>query len=110
MLLYECLHRFPAIVIHRYAEYGQTGTLVLVLELDEPGDFCFTRSAPGRPKIQQDDFALVVGERDLGSASVPEKKIRCRPPVFQPFQAGIRLGWTTIANEESRTKSHTGGQ
>ena len=63
-------HGLPAVIVHRQAQDGETLILIFLLEFDEPGNFHFTRSAPGGPKIYQDDFAAIIRQIDGIAVSV----------------------------------------
>ncbi|MBZ5544035.1 MAG: hypothetical protein LAO07_10185 [Acidobacteriia bacterium] len=49
-------------VVQRNPDHHQALIAVALLEFDEPGDLNLARATPRRPKIQQHDFALLVGQ------------------------------------------------
>src|SRR5260370_32732404 len=67
---HERLNHSPALFVHRNADDREAPLLILALEIDEPGDFDFTRTAPGGPEIEQNDFTFIVGEPDGLSVGV----------------------------------------
>ena len=58
----ERLHGRPPFFVHRDADDGETLVFVLALEVDEPGNLDLAGTAPGGPKIEQDDFSRVIGQ------------------------------------------------
>jgi hypothetical protein len=72
----EGIDGLPAIVIHRDTENFEAAVLVFALEFLEPGDLNDAGSAPGCPEIEQDDFALIVGEVNDLAVGVLEGEIR----------------------------------
>lgn len=49
-------------IVHGNAEDLEASGAVVILELDEVGDFGAAGFAPCGPEIEEDDFAVVVGE------------------------------------------------
>ncbi len=61
--LSELLDGVLIVIVNDEAE-NLKAVFVLILELDEVRNFRAAGSAPGGPKIQQDDFAVGIGEGD----------------------------------------------
>src|SRR5438270_715678 len=59
--------RFPAILVHRDAQYSQARVAEPLLKVREPRNLNLARPAPGRPKVEYDDFPSEVGQIDLNS-------------------------------------------
>jgi hypothetical protein len=72
----EWLDYIPPVVVHGDSQNHQPALLVLALKILEPWDFNFARTAPGGPKIQQNDLAAVIGEMDNLSIAVFQGEIR----------------------------------
>src|SRR3984957_5270181 len=70
------LHRPPTVVIHGHTQHGEARVLVRILELDEPGNLDFAGTAPGRPKIEQNNFSPVIGKLDSRSICIRHAEIR----------------------------------
>src|ERR1700674_1519449 len=51
-----------AFFVHGDAENGEAFRFVLLLHLNEPGNFDVAGLAPGGPEIDEDDFAFVLGK------------------------------------------------
>src|SRR5215471_10737414 len=48
--------------LQRHADNRESFVFILVIDTDERGSFYNARPAPRRPKVHQDDFALIVGK------------------------------------------------
>ena len=66
---------FPAIVIERDADDGETFRGVGAFEFREPGDLLFAAMAPGGPEIEQDDPAAILLERNRLALAVLEREL-----------------------------------
>ena len=93
----DCL---PSVIVHRYAEHFKSAIAVLFLELDEPRHLLVAGAAPGRPEIEQNNFAAVIGEvRDIAAG------------IFE-FEVGryvaILLGLHSLANRPDWTLRSAG--
>jgi len=62
-------------VVHGNAEDLQTLRGVLVLQLNEVGNFLLAGFAPGGPEIQHDDFAAVVRQAEVAAGEIGERKV-----------------------------------
>ena len=62
---------------------------VFVLKFDEIGNFGAARSAPGGPKIQENDFALGAGKRDGLAVESRKPKVRRGIGVAHKSDAGL---------------------
>ena len=76
------LHDAPAILVHGDANNRKTLVLVVLLKLDEPGNLNLTGAAPGSPKIEQDNLALIVGKLDASAIGILEREVRRRFAIF----------------------------
>ncbi len=63
------------VVVHHQAK-NLEALFVFVLQFDEIRNFGAARSAPGGPKIQKNDFAFGVGERDRLAIKASELEFR----------------------------------
>ena len=61
-----------AFFVHSNAKNREAFRLVLLLHLDEPGNFDVARIAPGGPEIDEHDGAFVLGEGDVSAVEVLE--------------------------------------
>jgi len=76
---------------------------VFVLELDEVGDFRATGAAPGGPEIQEDDFAVGIGESDGLIVQAGELEVRRRIRVTNKTDGGrLVLGSKEGRNEAEK--------
>ena len=96
----------PAILVHGNANHRKTLVLVGLLELDEPGDFDLTGAAPGGPKIEQDNLALIVGKLDASAIGVLQGEIRRRFAVFLRLHGRMhhRRSIRTRAGDDRRSQ------
>src|SRR5208283_711374 len=78
------------IVVHHQAD-DLEAFLVVILEFDEAGDFCAARTAPGSPEVQQDDFALYRGQREILTSQILELKFGSRIGIADEADHG-KLG------------------
>jgi hypothetical protein len=67
------LHYFPTALVHRDADHGETALFILLLELYVPGDLGLATATPGRPEIEQDNFALIIRQAKRPLLSVRVK-------------------------------------
>lgn len=65
---------------------------VLVAQLDEPGSLDFAGGAPGGPEIDEDSFALVVGQRDFLACQVFEGEVGGGLPGERGDKLGVTAG------------------
>ena len=63
----------------------------LLLEICQRGQFFKTRSAPGGPEIEDDDFAAIVGEMD-GSGAVDDGEVWGGRGHLRGMRAAITAG------------------
>jgi hypothetical protein len=64
--------RLPSVIVERDSQDGEIAVLILLFELDEPGDLDFAGSSPSGPEVQQDDFSSILGQANRSSAGVGE--------------------------------------
>src|SRR5262245_51352075 len=65
-------------VLGQNSDDVQAALAVLLLEFDEPRDLDFARAAPGRPEIEQYDFAFERGELHLFVVQILECEVQVR--------------------------------
>src|SRR5713226_2387270 len=71
----KSLNSILIVVVHHETE-NLKAVIVFVLQLDEIWNFRAARSAPGGPKIQENDFAFRVGERDGLAVEASKLEVR----------------------------------
>jgi hypothetical protein len=94
----------PAILIHRDAHDGESLGFVLLLEFDEPGNFKGAGAAPGGPKVEQDDFAAIIGQFYGGAVGIVESEIGGRFAVSDRLRLGIERLSTRAGPEQGRNR------
>jgi hypothetical protein len=97
----ERLDRPPTVVIHRHAKHGEAPVLVRILELDEPWNFGFARSAPRRPKIEQHYLSFEIGK----TQGAPFGSLRLKSGAALRSPATLSSEHARLGAEEQPTSS-----
>jgi hypothetical protein len=66
----------PAVLIHGNTENGEPLRFVTLLKFGEPGNFDAAGPTPSGPKIEENDFAAIIGQLDRCAIGVFQREIR----------------------------------
>ena len=78
------------LVEHHHADDFEALRLVAAVEIHEARDLDFARAAPGRPEVQEQHLAAVVGQPDGASVDILEREVEVR--FLRVNRTGGRVG------------------
>ncbi len=82
----------PAVVVERDSQDDEIAILKRLLKIDEPRNFDLAGSAPRGPEIQQNHFAVKVGQLDGFPGDVLQREVGRGMAVFFRLDRGLDLG------------------
>ena len=102
---------FPPVVVHGDTDHLETAIFVLALKFREPGDLDDAGAAPGRPEVEEHDFALVIRQVHHLPLGIFQSEVRRMFPLSVFFNRLFdRPAGRACDHTENRGNAHNGKQ